>query len=66
MNELITTVLIVGASVSSGFSGKPSGEWIAEWMNVPYRNEAQICQGMIELGFIYMTPSLIINGISHS
>jgi hypothetical protein len=40
------SILIVGASVSSGWSGKPVGEWIAEWMHLPYRNEARIAQGL--------------------
>src|SRR3990167_5575168 len=42
-------ILIVGASVSSGFSGKPSGEWVAEWLDVPYRNEARVAQGLAEV-----------------
>lgn len=39
----LAAILICCASISSGFSGKPSGEWLAEWLNVPYRNEARIC-----------------------
>ena len=37
------SILICCGSVSSGFSGKPSGEWVAEALNVPYQNEARIC-----------------------
>ncbi len=37
-------LLIIGGSVSSGYSGKPIGEWIAEWTATPFRNEARICQ----------------------
>lgn len=44
----LLAVVIVGASIASGFSGKPSGEWLAEWLNVPYRNEARIAQGLTE------------------
>ena len=46
--NFISLVLIVGASVSSGYSGKPSGEWLAEWLNVPVVNEARTCQVLTE------------------
>ena len=42
----LIAILIVGASVSSGWSGRPSGEWIADWTNLPYVNEARIAQGL--------------------
>ena len=46
---MIALILIIGASVSSGWSGTPSGELAAAYLNIPYRNEARIChsyQGM--------------------
>lgn len=42
MNEIIAA-LILGGSVSSGFSGKPAPELVVERMGLPYRNEARIC-----------------------
>lgn len=42
--KTVATILICCASVSSGFSGKPSGEWLAEWLGLEARNEARICQ----------------------
>jgi hypothetical protein len=35
-------VLVIGASVSSGFSGTPSGEIVAHWLKLPYSNGAYI------------------------
>lgn len=35
-------VLVIGASVSSGFSGTPAGEIVARWLKLPYSNEAYI------------------------
>ena len=42
-------VILCCASVSSGFSGKPSGEWIAQWLETPYRNEASICRALSDV-----------------
>lgn len=42
MNSIIFA-LILGGSVSSGFSGKPAPEIFAERLGVPYENEARIC-----------------------
>ena len=41
MNPLIAVIL--GASVSSGYSGKPVAELVAEGLGIPFRNEASIC-----------------------
>ena len=39
----VRSALILGGSVSSGFSGKPVPEIVAERLGLPYRNEASIC-----------------------
>lgn len=44
MNELIATVLICCGSVSSGYSGKPTGAYIAEALRLPVQDEAVICR----------------------
>lgn len=61
MNDLITAVVIVGASVSSGFSGKPSGEIVAEQLRVPYRNEARACQALTDKNPAIPKNSLVVN-----
>lgn len=42
MRELIFAI-ILGGSVSSGFSGKPAPEIVVEHMGLPYDNRAHIC-----------------------
>ena len=42
MKEIIFAI-ILGGSVSSGFSGKPAPEIMAERIGVPYENHARIC-----------------------
>ena len=39
-------VLIIGASISSGYSGTPSGELVANRLNLPVQNEARVAQGL--------------------
>ena len=65
MNILL--VIIFGASVSSGYSGKPAGEWVAEWLGVPVRNEARIAQGLTEfIGGVKAGPGDLVFNLDGS
>lgn len=59
MNSIITAILIVGASVSSGFSGKPSGEYLAERLGVSYVNQAYIAH-RVDAAEINPAPGTLI------
>lgn len=54
MNEAIVA-LIVGASVSSGWAGKPAAEIVSESLGLTYHNEARICHDVAD-------DRLVLNG----
>jgi len=39
-------ILILGASVSSGWAGLPAGERFAQWLNLPFANVARPCRAL--------------------
>lgn len=58
---MIALLIICCASVSSGWAGKPSGEWIAERLNVPSRNAAYICNALTKQQPEIPQNSLVVN-----
>ena len=59
---MIALILIIGASVSSGWSGTPSGELAAAYLNIPFRNEARICNRLSETMLAQIEfNSLVVN-----
>ena len=59
MTDLVTAVLIVGASVSSGFSGTPSGEILARLLKVPFVNQASACH-RVEADEVKPAPGTLV------
>lgn len=62
MLKEIVFAVILGGSVSSGFSGKPAPEIVVERMGLPYENNARICNRVDASEVQGLSPgTLIIN-----